>query len=499
MAVLYSKEKGKLGTLTGSIINWSNQLSSSDPEDPTLYETLPAGYLRCDGTVYNAEIFPELAIILGTGANCRYKKPDTTLLDNQFQVPDLSAKSTKTSFSSNLGDYVDTYLDNDAGVEITKSGVGMEVSSNIGTDFQIQYQGNFFLPSQTIEITGQPGFTKSSGNYTEETEVLHTAFQPHAHFHDGKRSRIASPISEFALFGRNSKKSKSTLCIMPWANNTDQPLCKAEASRIVAQRLKDASTPNGDRTHQVPCFGIFSSPPPEVHTWYGGCWTGCNFSQTKKCLIPGDIPEQNLDGTETGNILQFECSSLGSKSSTGYPIYAAPGGNSPTAVPSNCGNVTYFPEMSCKTEFSCDWGPANCWQFDGVIHGNKAYGAPDPNYLPNNYLGDGTLGRTLTAPNITDYAATAQATQLPFDSVANTITYGALNNTVTDVVEFGTEGIHKHLVPFNQDPHNFQVVTQPTYIPGGSLESTIKIDVNEENKADGFIQPFLVQEFLIKY
>ena len=65
MAVLYSKEKGKLGTLTGSIINWSNQLSSADPEDPTLYQTLPAGYLRCDGAVYDASIFPELAIILG--------------------------------------------------------------------------------------------------------------------------------------------------------------------------------------------------------------------------------------------------------------------------------------------------------------------------------------------------------------------------------------------------------------------------------------------------
>ena len=70
---------------------------------------------------------------------------------------------------------------------------------------------------------------------------------------------------------------------------------------------------------------------------------------------------------------------------------------------------------------------------------------------------------------------------------------------MTDVEAFGTEGVHKHLVPFNQDPHNFQVVTQPTYIPGGSLESTIKIEVNEENKADGFIPPFLVQEFLIKY
>ena len=28
MAVLYSKEKGKVGTITGSIINWSNQLLS---------------------------------------------------------------------------------------------------------------------------------------------------------------------------------------------------------------------------------------------------------------------------------------------------------------------------------------------------------------------------------------------------------------------------------------------------------------------------------------
>ena len=129
MAVLYSKEKGKLGTLTGTIINWSSQLVSDDPEDPIIYETLPAGYLRCNGGIYQAEVFPELATILGTGVNCRYKKPDTELLDNQFQVPDLGAKSTKTSFSSNLGDYLDTYLENDAGQEITKSGVGLEAVS----------------------------------------------------------------------------------------------------------------------------------------------------------------------------------------------------------------------------------------------------------------------------------------------------------------------------------------------------------------------------------
>ena len=134
----------------------------------------------------------------------------------------------------------------------------MDVSSNIGTQFEIQYQGNFFLPSQTIEITGQPGFTKSSGNYTEETEVLHTAFQPHAHFHDGRRSRTASSVNEFGLFGRNSYSSKSTLCIMPWANNTKQPLCQAAASRFVAAQQQRVVT--------VQCFTfLVGGPSQEVH------------------------------------------------------------------------------------------------------------------------------------------------------------------------------------------------------------------------------------------
>ena len=70
---------------------------------------------------------------------------------------------------------------------------------------------------------------------------------------------------------------------------------------------------------------------------------------------------------------------------------------------------------------------------------------------------------------------------------------------MVDVEEFGNECIHKHFVPFNQDPHTYNVVTKPTYIPAGNITSTVNIDVNAENKADGYIQPFLVQEFLIKY
>jgi len=92
MAVFYSKERGKLGTLTGSIINWSDQLSSTDPDDPNTLRDLPAGYLRCDGSVYQAEVYPQLAEVLGVGTSCRYKKPDTDLLDNMLYSSLLLAR-----------------------------------------------------------------------------------------------------------------------------------------------------------------------------------------------------------------------------------------------------------------------------------------------------------------------------------------------------------------------------------------------------------------------
>ena len=110
----------------------------------------------------------------------------------------------------------------------------------------------------------------------------------------------------------------------------------------------------------------------------------------------------------------------------------------------------------------------------------------------------GGLKQATVAANYTP-TTVAAATQVPFDSQANSVVYGALNNTVVDVEEFGNECIHKHFVPFNQEPHTWNVVTKPTYIPADQITSTVQIDVNEENKADGFIQPFLVQEFLIKY
>ena len=190
-------------------------------------------------------------------------------------------------------------------------------------------------------------------------------------------------------------------------------------------------------------------------------------------MIPGNIPEQDLQGNLTGNILQYECSTLGTQANTAFPIYIDGGAQS-----SQCGNIVYNGEMSGKTDNKCGTGGALYTQFDSAISGTNAYAALPPNYTPD---------------------LVAAATQVPFDGTANTVTFGALNNVVSDIEEFGNECIHKHLLPFNQDPHTFNVVTKPTYIPGGEITSTLNIEVNTENKADAYIQPFLVQEFLIKY
>ena len=180
--------------------------------------------MRCDGSVYQAEVFPELAEVLGVGDSSRYKKPDTVLLDNQFQLPDFGSKSINASNGSNLGDYLDTYLLDDSDRTISKSGVGLEVNSNIGTVYEIQYQDNFFLPSQEIDITGEPEFSRNVGNFTEESDILATAWQPHGHSMMVKELVLLHLLVNLLRLVE-IHTNQNPVCIMPWANNTFQPLC----------------------------------------------------------------------------------------------------------------------------------------------------------------------------------------------------------------------------------------------------------------------------------
>tara|TARA_B100001250_G_scaffold139580_1_gene119530 strand:- start:6775 stop:8190 length:1416 start_codon:yes stop_codon:yes gene_type:complete len=471
MAVFYNREKSKVGTTSGTIINWSYELTSNDPDNLNTRDSLPAGYLRCDGTIYSAEIFPELATILGVGSQSRYKKPNVTLLDNQFQLPDYGSKKMRASSGSNLGLEVDLRIQDDNAQEITKSGVALEVQSNIGETYEILYQGNFFVPSQIIPITGEPGFTRETGNYTEEIEILPNGFIPHAHFHDGNRTRVRSSLNnEFTTFGRNFYRRKSTLCVIPWYYNTRQDLCAVAATRF---RLASVSNPDG--------FSNFLGSTCTRYI-YGGCLQGCDFylgSQTY-CLTP-NLSDTSVFNNETMSSYVAGLVGSGDTETDGrclYPVWAGYNvgcdSNEGNASQDNttCGTVDYNGTVFSKCEPSGFFGTQVC--------GGMPAGAKTGEYsIPGNY----------------------NFTNVPFDSNKDGDRVGnsAISNTTNEVESFGNEGVHRHFVNFQADPHTYQMETVPTFIPAGNLTSTMRIQVNEQNKADQFTQPYLVQEFLIKY
>ena len=95
-----TRERSKLGSAPGTIIQWALPIQDSDPNGSTNVVNLPAGYLKCDGAIYTNRQYPELARILGVGAASIYKKADQTLLEDQFQVPDMGSKHIEASVNA---------------------------------------------------------------------------------------------------------------------------------------------------------------------------------------------------------------------------------------------------------------------------------------------------------------------------------------------------------------------------------------------------------------
>tara|TARA_B100000287_G_scaffold103925_1_gene96136 strand:+ start:2993 stop:3904 length:912 start_codon:yes stop_codon:yes gene_type:complete len=113
MAKTYAAARGTQGIAPGMIVPFTKECQSQTQLD----DRVPGGYLRCDGTVYQAADYPDLARVLGVGASggsgipaCRFPPgiagtsllnptldPDGNFTGGTFAVPNLGAKSLMPS------------------------------------------------------------------------------------------------------------------------------------------------------------------------------------------------------------------------------------------------------------------------------------------------------------------------------------------------------------------------------------------------------------------
>ena len=237
---------------------------------------LPSGYLRCDGAIYNENVYPALAEVIGTGATCAFKQEGVTLSDTQFQVPDLRSKFIKASSASDQGVINDNTVINAAGQTIERSGVSVNVSSNVGSVATVDMTGQFRVPPRTVTLTGNVGFTRP--RTPDEEIVPATAFLPHTHYTTTFRCRTIRRAGS-DVFELNYYTNASTIGVGNWYDATDsgdtgrQPACKHWA------QSKDwASGNNWVASGTFLGFGA-------TFEYYGICKGTCGGFITS-CLIP---------------------------------------------------------------------------------------------------------------------------------------------------------------------------------------------------------------------
>lgn len=178
MTVYYTKERSKFGGITGSILPFTIQLPDfNDPADINWKKYLPAGYLRCNGDILSASTYPSLAAVLGVGSASKFAKNPETMLDNEFQLPDLGSKYIRASNAN--GEYFNLTLSDDPSTY--KVGTEINVSSLIGTEETFGYSGNFeIISKENIEFIGSPVYKTETG-YTTNDALNIDNFQAHNH------------------------------------------------------------------------------------------------------------------------------------------------------------------------------------------------------------------------------------------------------------------------------------------------------------------------------
>jgi hypothetical protein len=186
----YAREKSRYGGCTGSIIIHSTPGIgfNNDPTTAVFRENLPAGYLKCDGSVLNAKDYVALSQVLGVGEESRFKRENVNLRDadpllgdlGQFQLPDLGSKVVLGGRGT--GTYNNDFVDTDVvqATPINRVGPQIQVISNFGNTITSSYLGNATLfASGELPFLGNPKYIIPRS--TTETALNIENFQGHAH------------------------------------------------------------------------------------------------------------------------------------------------------------------------------------------------------------------------------------------------------------------------------------------------------------------------------
>ena len=375
MATFLNQERTKIGTTTGTLIAFPQELEVNDPNVGNSASLLPAGYLRCDGGVYSSSVYPALAEVIGTGSECAFKQEGQTLLDTQFQVPDLRSKFIRASSASDQGVINDNTVTNAAGQTVERSGVGVNVSSNVGSNAVVDMVGQFRVPPRTVTLTGNVGFTRP--RRPDEEVVPISGFLPHMHYTTTLRCRTFRRQGS-DVFELNYFNNASTIGAENWYDATDsgdpdgpQPACKHYGQTVV-----------WNAGNYIAGGGFLSAS----FEYYGICKGGCSgfinscFVPTGKGATYNTTPEGECWQTFSVGFItvrqQFACPGTTWFSSPNY-VFGGQGVDSddiPTATT----------------------GPS------GVVQSFELYESLD--ILPN-YTGEGYYGKGLGQWSYTTYAA----------------------------------------------------------------------------------------------
>lgn len=177
MPAYYTKEKSKFGGVVGTIQVYTTTLSQDN--NPENFKTdLPAGYLRCDGSILAASQYPLLAAILGTGSNSKFARDPDSLSSTEFQLPDLGSKYIRAANSS--GGYLSDKVGNTTQY---RAGAGLDVSVLGSTTKEVTYNGNLkVLAKNNIPFKGAPYYIGGDENFqTKSGLATSDTFQAHGH------------------------------------------------------------------------------------------------------------------------------------------------------------------------------------------------------------------------------------------------------------------------------------------------------------------------------